>query len=221
MAKEIERKFIVDNDKIDFNKIMNKINIKQAYINKYNTDIKLIKKLNFKDKTEEFFIKIDSKPQLFFIKIDENKFNEMKNNLFNSNNEFFENTVFRLRNSVIFENNKIVDTKSFFTIKGNTVGITRIEIEMEIDNELCDFLINNNCNKIIDKTRYTIKQGKHLWEIDCFNGQNKGLIIAEIELESEEEVFEKTEWILKEVSDDFNYFNNNLLERPYTTWNIN
>ncbi len=66
-----------------------------------------------------------------------------------------------------------------------------------------------------------LKQGKHLWEIDCFNGRNKGLIIAEIELESEEEVFEKTEWILKEVSDDFNYFNNNLLERPYTTWNIN
>ena len=75
------------------------------------------------------------------------------------------------------------------------------------------------CEKgVIDKTRYEVKVGKHIYEVDEFYGENVGLIIAEIELQSESEAFEKPKWLGQEVTIDKRYFNSNLSLNPYTNW---
>lgn len=72
---------------------------------------------------------------------------------------------------------------------------------------------------VIDKVRYKIPMGEFVWEVDEFFGVNEGLIVAEIELKSEDQAFEKPEWIGEEVSGDPRYFNSMLVAHPYTTWN--
>ena len=79
-------------------------------------------------------------------------------------------------------------------------------------------LINLICTKKIEKTRYKIIDNNHLWEVDIFMGRNEGLSIAEIELTDENEEFVKPKWVTKEVSDDYNYYNNNLITNPFNTW---
>ena len=71
---------------------------------------------------------------------------------------------------------------------------------------------------VIDKTRYEIKAGKHTFEVDEFYGDNNGLIVAEIELESENEVFAKPAWLGEEVTGDARYYNSMLMKNPYTKW---
>ncbi len=71
---------------------------------------------------------------------------------------------------------------------------------------------------VIEKSRYRILLNNQLWEVDEFYGANEGLIIAELELASEDERFEKPDWIGREVSDDPSYFNSNLVARPFSTW---
>ena len=70
----------------------------------------------------------------------------------------------------------------------------------------------------VDKTRYIVEQGKFKWEIDEFYEENQGLLVAEIELEDEQEVFEKPEWIGEEVTEDPRYYNVNLIKHPYKSW---
>ena len=103
------------------------------------------------------------------------------------------------------------NTKGFITIKGATTGITRKEFEYEIPKEEADELLNEFCNRYIQKTRYSIEYSGKIWEVDEFESPNKGLILAEIELTSADEHFEKPTWIAKEVSDDPKYFNANML----------
>jgi CYTH domain-containing protein len=106
------------------------------------------------------------------------------------------------------------------TIKGPTVGITRMEFEYEIPhNECVEMLTHLAEQPIVEKIRYKIAQDGLVWEIDEFLGVNKGLIVAEVELQSEDQKFEKPEWIGEEVSGDPRYFNSNLVKNPYTTWN--
>jgi len=82
-----------------------------------------------------------------------------------------------------------------------------------------EFMLTNQCeNDIIEKNRYLIKYNTHTWEVDEFLSFNKGLIIAEIELENEEEAFEKPEWLGKEVSGEHKYYNSNLSKHPFTKW---
>ena len=71
---------------------------------------------------------------------------------------------------------------------------------------------------IIEKTRYGIKSGKHLYEVGVFQGKNKGLIVAEIELQSEGEVFERPNWLGKEVTNDQRFYNAYLSQHPFTSW---
>ena len=71
---------------------------------------------------------------------------------------------------------------------------------------------------MIDKTRYEVKAGKHLWEIDEFYGANEGLVLAEIELASENEAFSKPNWVEKEVTGDKKYYNSQLSNRPFKGW---
>lgn len=103
--------------------------------------------------------------------------------------------------------------KGYLTIKGKTVGISRDEFEYEIPLIDAKQLLTNFCTKVLEKERYDIVIGEKKWEIDVFHGKLEGLIIAEIELESETEEFSLPDWIEKDVSDDPQYYNSNLVMR--------
>lgn len=113
---------------------------------------------------------------------------------------------------------RVLGEKGFLTIKSKVIGISRHEFEYEIPLAEAKQMINLFGNQVIEKTRYLIPIKDHTWEIDVFDGLNKGLIIAEIELDSEEEKFSLPDWVLEEVTGDVKYYNNNLQKEPYTTW---
>lgn len=110
----------------------------------------------------------------------------------------------------------------YITIKGpvSKSGMSRFEWEKEISVDEAMALLQLAEPGLIDKTRYLIKNtdGKHVWEVDEFHGDNEGLIVAEIELDNEHEPFDKPEWIGEEVTGDSRYFNSALKNRPFKTW---
>lgn len=109
--------------------------------------------------------------------------------------------------------------RAFLTIKGRTEGITRLEFEYEIPTDDANRLLDSLCERpLIEKTRFKVELGGLVWEIDEFRGENEGLVVAEVELESEEQAFERPPWLGDEVSHDPRYLNSNLVRRPYTTW---
>lgn len=110
--------------------------------------------------------------------------------------------------------------QAYLTIKGasNKSGMTRFEWEKEIPVDEAIQLLSLCEKGVIDKTRYEVKLGKHIYEIDEFYGENEGLIIAEIELQSETETFEKPNWLGKEVTNDNRYYNSNLSIKPFKKW---
>lgn len=111
------------------------------------------------------------------------------------------------------------DDKGFLTIKGIRVGATRMEYEYEIPVEDANVLLDELCEKpLIEKKRYKIAFFDFIWEVDEFFGENEGLVVAEIELESEDQQFKKPSWVGNEVSEDPRYFNSNLIKNPYTSW---
>ena len=103
--------------------------------------------------------------------------------------------------------------KGYLTIKGKTEGISRDEFEYEIPHDDALKLLANFCPKFLEKERFELIVGEKKWEIDLFHGKLEGLIVAEIELESEEEVFELPAWIDREVSGDMQYYNSKLIEK--------
>ena len=114
---------------------------------------------------------------------------------------------------------RIRDKDAFLTIKGKSEGATRLEFEYPIPlNDATEMLKNLCSTSVIDKTRYLVKHEGHIWEVDIFKGNNKGLVVAEIELKSENEVFTLPTWVTKEVTEDTRYFNSNLIEHPYSDW---
>ena len=114
---------------------------------------------------------------------------------------------------------RIVDDKGFMTVKGVSIGATRMEFEYEIPFDDAHTLLDELCEKpIIQKDRYKIEFGGFIWEVDEFFGENEGLIVAEIELENEDQEFEKPEWVGEEVTGDSRYFNSNLIKVPYGRW---
>lgn len=111
---------------------------------------------------------------------------------------------------------RIVDEQGFLTVKSSTIGITRDEFEYIIPKEEAqDLLKSLTINPPIEKVRYLEQCGKHVWEVDVFHGVNSGLVLAEIELGSEDEIFEKPLWITRDVSRDSRFFNSNLAKNPY------
>ena len=108
---------------------------------------------------------------------------------------------------------RLKDAKAYLTIKGPTSGLTREEYEYEIPYQEAEEMIMDLKLKVLKKRRYLIDFSNKIWEVDVFEGNLKGLVIAEIELESEQEAFEKPAWIGKEVSYDPSYFNANLINR--------
>ena len=113
-----------------------------------------------------------------------------------------------------------MDNDHFLTIKSNSKGLSRFEFEYQIPKEDAMDMFEHLCGSgIIEKTRHYIETPNHTWEIDEFHGRNQGLVVAEIELESEDEQFDIPEWICEEVSDDPRYYNMNLMANPYEVWN--
>lgn len=113
---------------------------------------------------------------------------------------------------------RIKDTSAFITIKGKSQGISRLEYEYPIPVLDAEQMIEKLQLDAIDKIRYEIPVDDHIWEVDVFLGNNKGLILAEIELKSEDEAFTIPDWISEEVSLDTRYYNSNLLQNPINTW---
>ena len=115
---------------------------------------------------------------------------------------------------------RVKGDKGFITVKGigNAAGASRYEWEKEIPvNEVMELL--KICEPgVIDKTRYNVPIGNVTFEVDEFYGENEGLILAEVELKSESEVFEKPEWLGNEVTGDVKYYNSMLMKNPYTKW---
>lgn len=133
--------------------------------------------------------------------------NYIKQGFLNSN----KNRVVRVR---------IRDDKGFLTIKGksNKTGTSRFEWEKEIPKNEAESLMNLCEKGIIEKHRYRIKKENHTFEVDEFLGENLGLIIAEIELQFENEKFTKPDWLGKEVTGKKKYYNSNLSRKPFNSW---
>lgn len=113
---------------------------------------------------------------------------------------------------------RVKNSKGFLTIKGKTIGVTRIEFEYEIPLAEAEELIQSFGKENIEKIRYEMQIENHLWEVDVFKGENEGLIIAEIELASEKESFTKPYWVTSEVSENPSYYNANLIKNPFKNW---
>ena len=109
--------------------------------------------------------------------------------------------------------------KGFVTIKGITVGASRSEYEYEIPVSDANEMLDRLCERpLIEKTRYRISHAGLVWEVDEFEGENRGLITAEVELKDERQSVTPPDWIGKEVTGDPRYFNANLVAKPFTTW---
>ena len=125
---------------------------------------------------------------------------------------------------IINEKSKVIRIREkgddyFLTIKGNNIGISRLEYDFPISKEDAKELIFHFCKTtLIEKTRHYIEHKGHTWEVDEFHGKNNGLIVAEIELESEDEKFEIPDWVGEEVTQDDRYYNMNLAIHPFTSW---
>lgn len=115
---------------------------------------------------------------------------------------------------------RIRDNKGYLTIKGasNESGMSRYEWEKEISLEEAEELMKLCEPGVVDKIRYLVKSGKHIFEVDEFYGENKGLVVAEVELSEENESFKIPHFIEKEVTGDVRYYNSFLTKNPYSCW---
>ena len=115
---------------------------------------------------------------------------------------------------------RIKGNKGYLTIKGasNESGLSRFEWEKEIDVEEVEKLLKICEKGVIDKTRYEVIVGSHVYEVDVFTNENEGLIIAEVELSNESEIFEKPIWLGEEVTGDIKYYNSYLSKNPFKNW---
>ena len=113
---------------------------------------------------------------------------------------------------------RIQGEQGVLTIKGKNQNVTRKEFEYQIPLDDALHLISMCEKPIIEKTRFLISSNRCTWEIDVFNGENKGLVIAEIELSSEKESFDIPNWLGKEVSSESKYYNSSLITNPYSKW---
>jgi adenylate cyclase len=114
---------------------------------------------------------------------------------------------------------RIEDARATLTIKGLTTGVTRAEFEYPIPVDDAAAMLDHLCEQpLIDKHRHVEMHAGRRWEIDVFHGDNQGLVVAEVELPSEDAELELPLWVDEEVSSDSRYFNSNLLKQPYKTW---
>jgi adenylate cyclase len=113
---------------------------------------------------------------------------------------------------------RIEGERAALTVKGKSSGAVRGEWEYAIPKADAEELLALCLRPLIEKTRHRVRHAGMLWEVDEFHGDNAGLVVAEIELETEEQGFDKPHWVAEEVTHDARYFNSNLLRHPYTSW---
>lgn len=113
---------------------------------------------------------------------------------------------------------RVTDQSGFIAIKGKSVGASRPEYEYAIPREDANELLNQFCSSDISKFRYSVHFAGKEWEVDEFLGDNEGLVVAEIELSSEDEPFEIPDWIAEEVTGIEKYYNSNLSKWPFKKW---
>lgn len=114
---------------------------------------------------------------------------------------------------------RVADGAGYLNIKSMTLGVSRHEFEYPIALSDAEQMLDELClGPKIEKTRYFVDHGHHLWEVDVFEGDNEGLVVAEVELNAEDEDFERPSWVGQEVSDDKRYYNVCLVQHPYREW---
>lgn len=115
---------------------------------------------------------------------------------------------------------RLRDGRGYLTIKGasDAAGMSRYEWEKEISREEAEELMKLCEEGVIDKTRYLVRSGSHVFEVDEFYGDNEGLVMAEVELASEDEPFDRPVFIGREVTGDVRYYNSQLMKHPYREW---
>lgn len=115
---------------------------------------------------------------------------------------------------------RLTDDKAFLTIKGETSrsGMSRLEWETEIPVEDAKTLLTLCEPGVIEKRRYYIQHGEHTFEVDEFYGENQGLIIAEVELQTEQDVIQRPDWLGSEVTGEVKYYNAMLSKHPFSKW---
>ncbi|MCK0108163.1 CYTH domain-containing protein [Flavobacteriaceae bacterium S0825] len=115
---------------------------------------------------------------------------------------------------------RLKDNKGMLTVKGlsSNDGLSRFEWEKDISKKDAKALLEFCVEGVIDKLRFEVKVNNHIFEVDEFYGDNEGLVIAEVELETEEETFTKPEWLGEEVTGNIRYYNSQLSKQPFNTW---
>lgn len=114
---------------------------------------------------------------------------------------------------------RITDGQAHLNIKSGTLGVSRSEYEYEIPLADAREILEHLCGKpLLEKTRHLVRYGDHVWEIDVFEGDNAGLVVAEIELATVGESFARPPWLGEEVSHDPRYYNSQLAKHPYKEW---
>ena len=114
---------------------------------------------------------------------------------------------------------RVEGDKANINIKSATLDMTRTEYEYPIPLKEAEEMLDKLCIwPLIEKTRYKLDHGNHTWEIDVFKGDNDGLVVAELELKSAEEAYEKPDWLDEEVTNDARYYNVCLVNQPYKEW---
>ncbi len=112
---------------------------------------------------------------------------------------------------------RVIGDQGFLTVKGATDGFSRMEFEYEIDLADASYMLML-CDWVVEKTRHYIEHDGLTWELDVFEGLNAGLVMAEVELESVTQYFDKPAWAGEEVSEDARYFNGYLSKHPFSRW---
>ena len=113
---------------------------------------------------------------------------------------------------------RIEGSVAFLNIKSREAGPRRLEFEYPLPLADAEFMLQRFCPQRVEKWRHRIEAGPHVWEIDEFLGENAGLVVAEIELEAEDEPFARPDWLGAEVTDETRYYNLNLAAMPYSRW---
>ncbi len=113
---------------------------------------------------------------------------------------------------------RVAGDRGCITVKGRSVGLRRSEFEYEVPRADAEAMLELCLEPPVRKTRYFVEYARHTFELDVFEGENEGLVTAEVELASEEEAFERPEWLGDEISHDHRYANSNLALRPFRSW---
>lgn len=114
---------------------------------------------------------------------------------------------------------RIAGDHAWLNIKSATIGAQRLEFEYDIPVADARLMLNRlSCKPLIEKWRHLVDVGRHTWEIDVFEGDNAGLVVAEIELDHPDEPFEKPAWVGQEVTEDPRYYNTRLSDHPFSRW---